>query len=115
MLLWARCISQWGLGNRNGTALIITCAEKRSDGPVGTGRPTSGFQIYYSACEDLLTMSRLISGYQSVHHDWPLRLYWPLPRPEPPKRSRRQQSIDQSVDHVLDGHTPSLTFPDRVL
>src|SRR6185437_7430874 len=30
-------LSQWGLGNRNGTALIIACAGKASDRTVGGG------------------------------------------------------------------------------
>src|SRR5439155_23074749 len=39
----------------------------------------------------------------------------PLSRPEPPKRSRRQQSINKPVEHVFKSHSPGFALPDRIL
>ena len=36
-----------------------------------------------------------------------------LPRPEPAERTRREQSVDQSVEHFLPRHRPRFAHPDR--
>src|ERR1035437_10266000 len=37
-----------------------------------------------------------------------------LARPQPAERSRGKQSVNQSVDHFLDGHAPGLPSPNTV-
>src|SRR5205823_9780094 len=36
-------------------------------------------------------------------------------RPEPAKRSRRQQAVDHAIQHVFQSYTPGYASPDRVL
>jgi len=60
-----------------------------------------------------MTPNHCPGGLYPIH---PIRAAEPgsLLRPQPPKRSGRQQSVNQAVDDFFDNHAPRLPLPDAI-